>query len=81
MVNFNRRANLAACYLLSFLESQFCGVDKLEESHEDVLSRRELDGTGFPHMIVRIVPIIPVVSNTERSYRYTTRMIANDPDD
>ena len=32
-------------------------------------------------MIVRIVPIIPVVSNTGRSYGYTTRMIANDPDD
>ena len=32
-------------------------------------------------MIVRIVPIIPVVSNTGRSYGYTTRIIANDPDD
>lgn len=78
MVLIGERISWLAIYLVF---SQFCGVDQLEESHEDVVSRRELDGTGFPHMIVRIVPIISVVSNTGRSYGYTTRMIANDPDD
>ena len=45
---------------------------------------REMLKPGF-HMIVRIVPIVPVVSKmfrrSERSYGNTTQTIANDPDD
>ena len=49
---FIRRANLVPCYQL-FLS--ICGVEKLEEFHEDIVSRRKLDVTDF--LWFQITPI------------------------
>ena len=47
MMDFNRRANLVPCCLRICVSFLLCRVYKLEEFHEDVVSRRELNVTDF----------------------------------